>query len=320
MGFFKKSLNVVLIWSAILIVGSLILFPMRFGINVSAGIFIYAIFEITYYLIVLFALKIRSTWLEIFQSAGLTFMYRITLGTVFGFLISVMYSMEISVALTIAISRYFPAILLQIIAAPLVMRAFYSGSVTAVSSRKNRQLAEKRSGTDFQSGRDVPARQNKPVRNVEKSMPMQKTGPDTSVGLDTNGFERAVRYLGEHHAVIMAAVIDHDGLTVSSFKRGDIDTELWAPAGLVLQDVNAQVLKKRTADYRPERLDLFFGGNKLVINKVFGNSLLVISQQEIDDLLGIRISQAIEIIKKYVSERYGTDEPSRAEEKYVSST
>jgi len=320
MGFFKKSLNVILAWSALLIVGSLILFPTRFGFHISAGVFVYAIFEITYYLFILYALKVRSSWLEIFQSAGLTFIYRITLGTVLGFLLSVMYSMDFSVALTIAISRYLPAILLQVIAAPLVIRTLYTSSASAVHSRRNRLASEPASKPRMENRAETPVRQNKPVRKGKMSVPVKDTGADTSVGLDTNGFERAVRYLGEHHAVIMAAVIDHEGLTMSSFKRGDIDAESWAPAGLVLQEQNARILKRRTDDFNPERLDLFFGGNKLVINKIYGYSLLVISQQEIDDLLGIRISQAIEIIKKYVSERYGTDEPSRAEEKYVSST
>ncbi len=316
MGFMKKNTNMVLIWSALLIVVSLIVFPSRFGLQISAGIFIYAVFEIIYYMIVFYVLRLRTSWLDIFQSAGLTFVYRIALGTVFGIILTIMYSMDLSVALTIALSRYFPAVLLHIIAAPLVMRYFYVDMPTVSRPRESRRASGHGAGTITAKRPTPSALTNNPARKRELS----GGGSNTSVSHETNGFERAVRYLGEHHAVILAAVVDCEGLTMSTYKRGDIDAELWTPMSLVLQEENARILKRCEKEYRSERLDLFFSGKKLVINQVSGYSLLVLSNFEVDDLLGIRISQAGDIIRKYVSERYGVFRPLRAEEKYVSST
>lgn len=137
---------------------------------------------------------------------------------------------------------------------------------------------------------------------------------------DGDGFQRAVRYLGEHQAVLLATAIDAEGLTLAVFKRGESDPEQWAPYSLLFQQTNEGLLRKTRDENCVDRLDLVFGPNRLVIVKIENYSLLVLCRHEDDELLGIRITQAADIIRKYASERYGHLMPSVTEERYVSNS
>ena len=118
----------------------------------------------------------------------------------------------------------------------------------------------------------------------------------------------------------MAAVVDYEGLTMSSFFRDGVDVEEWAPLALLFNEANTKILNRLTGVTGPERLDLTFNRDKLFALKVSQFTLLVLSNREDDDLLGIRLAQASDIISKYVSERYDKLLSASPEEKYVSST
>lgn len=149
---------------------------------------------------------------------------------------------------------------------------------------------------------------------------MSDSSTAVSIGHDIDGFERAVRYLGEHQAVVLAAVVDREGLTLAVFKRGEIDSERWAPFSLMFREANERLLERNADDFGVEHLDMVFSSGRLVSLKIIDLSLLVLSNHEEDELLRIRIKQAADIIRKYTSERYGESLPSGTEERYVSST
>ncbi|MBN2226429.1 MAG: hypothetical protein JW763_03610 [candidate division Zixibacteria bacterium] len=311
-----KENTQVLLWSCLLIVGSLVIFPERLGFTTGTGFFVYTVFEIGYYLLVFYFLRLGTSWLDIFKGAGLTLLYRVMLGTIFGVIISVLYSMSFSVALTLGVSRYFPAILLQIAAAPFVARIWLS--IHSENVRPSRQRAVYQQAEHPRVEDTVPG-YHKPERAVS-TQPFESDSPDTQVTHDTNGFERAVRYLGEHHAVALAAVIDREGLTTAVFRRGDADPDAWAPMSLLFRQAVADVLRRQVTNDGPDRMDITFTQKKLAITRIGDFNLLVLSQQETDDLLGIRITQATDIVKRFISERYGKVLSSRPEEQYVSNT
>lgn len=142
----------------------------------------------------------------------------------------------------------------------------------------------------------------------------------TAVSFDTNGFERAVKYLGEHHAVLLAAVVDHEGLTLAAFKRGPENIERWTSYSLLFQKANEDLLHKNNQNDCLDHLDLTFGTNRLSIIRTGSFNLLVLSDSEQDDLLSIRVTQAADIIRKYTSERYGKLLLAETEEQYVSNS
>jgi hypothetical protein len=143
----------------------------------------------------------------------------------------------------------------------------------------------------------------------------------SSVAHEVDGFDRAVRYLGEHHAVLLAAVVDSEGLTMGSFKRDGYDPDQWAPYSLLFRSANEELLERHSqGEHNITQLDLTFGPFRLVVVNLENFNLLVLFNHDEDDLLGIRINQAADLIRKYTSERYGSLLSSGTEERYVSST
>lgn len=317
----SKNSRLVLLISSLLIVVPMVIFRPNSGIDLSTGFSTYAMFEVIFYGVVLFIFRPSTTLLKLLQGAGLTFLYRIVLGTIFGALISVTYGIGFSVSLTLGISRYLPAILLQALAAPFAMKPYYL-AMLGEDVRERRHYP--RSASAVSQGKEETTRQYisraemKPGVITERRQAEPKA--EMVLGHDINGFERAVRYLGEHHAVMIAAVVDMEGLTLASFKRGNIEPDDWIPLSMLFQRSNESILRRNKEGNSPDRLDLSFGSCKLVIVKISNFNLLILSHREEDELLGVRITQAADIIRKYSSERYGNMVPTSPEEKYVSNT
>jgi predicted regulator of Ras-like GTPase activity (Roadblock/LC7/MglB family) len=283
--------------------------------------------EIIFYGTVFYFIRPRSSLLQLLAGAGLTFLYRIMLGTVFGTLIAILYKMDFSVSLTLGVSKYLPAIFLHIIVAPFIMRPFFLAIASDQETKGRRPFREDRAFTPAQE----EGRVAQPFRpQVDEQAPVSATpvedkiltGADKIiVSHDTNGFERAVKYLGEHRAVLLATVVDYEGLVLASFNRHIADPNLWSAYSLVFQQINKNLLDKNGKDHTINNIDLTFDTDRLTIMKVENFNLLVLSNNEEDKLLGIRITQAADIIRKYTSERYGKLLSKDTEEQqYVSST
>jgi hypothetical protein len=318
----RKNWQLILLISSLLIVVPMVVFPRKLGMNLATGSFIYSLFEVFYYGLVLFLFRPRTTLFKLFQGAGLTFLYRILLGTILGVFFWVMYGTSFSISLTLSISRYLPAVLLQIAVAPFAMRSVYL-LMLGDDLRRPRNRIKKYEPAPVNRFEETAS--SRPVHPEPKSMATFERKiiePKTEIapGHEFNGFERAVRYLAEHHAVLLAAVVDNEGLTMASFHRGLFEPDDWAPLSLLFQSANEKILGRNRGGADPDRLDIAFGNNKIVIVKTANFNLLVISNRDEDDLVGIRISQAAEMIKKYTSERYGKLMSSVTEEKYVSNT
>jgi len=326
----KKDSQLVILLSGIVIIIPMVVFPARLGMDVSTGSFAYAIVEILWYAAVFFVMRSQASLLQVFQGAGLTFLYRIVVGTVFGLFISIMYGVNLSAALSLGVSRYFPAILLHILTAPFIMKTVYLAILGEYESgqRRGRALAPKSADSE-----ESPIDQPYFPRNEEsRSSAIGSAGasssakisaehrPEIVLGQDTNGFDRAVRYLGELGAVKMAAVVDHEGLSVATYRHGDLDIDKWTPLAELIKNVNKTVIKRNYESPDLQRIDLYAGSERICVLDISGFSILVISNREEDDLLGVRLHQAAEMVRKYISERYGKILSSSPEEKYVSNT
>jgi predicted regulator of Ras-like GTPase activity (Roadblock/LC7/MglB family) len=141
-----------------------------------------------------------------------------------------------------------------------------------------------------------------PAPPREKKTPRFSDAPKQSQ--EINGFERAVRYIGEHGSVDLAAVVDDEGLVMANFVRGQFDAERWAPLSLVFLQNNEQVLRKGQLE-TPEKLDIILKEKRVIVARDGSFSLMVISERQSDDVLSIRINQGLEMISRYVAERYG---------------
>lgn len=319
----NKKFAQVILFSALLIVVPMFYFPARFGMELATGSFAYSMFEVVFYGFLFYIFRPGSSLLQLFAGAGLTFLYRIVMGTILGVFLSIFYSMDFSVSLALGVSRYLPAIALHILAAPFVMRPFFLAIADEPAySPRRRSVAARPAAADREydvvTQPYLPRSEGRPTVDSSERVTEAKGG--TVMLGESDGFHRAVRYIGEHHAVLLAAVVDFEGLTMATFQRDGCDPELWAPYSLLFREANDRLLKKINDDNGVGRLDLIFGPRRLVIVNVDSVNLLVLFRHEDDELLGIRIMQAADMIRKYVSERYGHLKPSSTEERYVSNS
>ena len=101
----------------------------------------------------------------------------------------------------------------------------------------------------------------------------------------------------------LAAVVDHEGLLLSDFSRGGIIAEDVAPFALLIKANGAGSMNFLSYGC-PERVEFQLSNDRIVLCYEESYCLMVIAERHNDDLLNIRINQAMEMVKKYMSERY----------------
>ena len=325
----------ILLISLLLLIVPMVAFPARLGTQLARTSLINVFFEMVVYAVVVFLFNRRASLIQLLQASGACLVYRFGMGAILGVLIAAVYGIEIRVAVTFGMASYLPAIILHIFSTPFVLRPALlqllptdskerlvqrgiSASVPGKSGGVAASVSPSR-GTVPQT--DRVAGIGSPVENRELGLPdttAENAHPSLPAG-DINGFDRAVRYIGEHGSVSLACVIDHEGLLVSNFKRGEVVPEDWAPLALLLVDGSTNVLQRRDLEC-PDRIDITCMEKRITVARKHAFTLMVVAEQQSDNLLNIRINQAIDIIDRFVTERYGQQTRADLEKTYASST
>jgi hypothetical protein len=312
----------------------IIVFPSSFGLQLAKGSLVYVVWELVFYGIVVYAMQRRGGLLHLLPAAGLCLVYRLFVGAALGLIIAVTYGMDVTVSLTLGLSSYLPAVLLHVAVAPFILMEVVDQFYRA-TTKKREKTPEKSQPVSADYGRttlavsrtrgfvkdDVPLAHPEPTPEpIRADLPLRETTAGVHPpNAELNGFERAVRYVGEHHSVHLAAVVDCEGLLLANHRRGDIESEDWAPLALLFVQSNGELLRRWHLS-EPERLNLVLKDKRVSVAGVGDRYLMVIAERESDDLLNIRINQALEIVRKYVEERFGNVSNANVENRYVSST
>jgi hypothetical protein len=138
---------------------------------------------------------------------------------------------------------------------------------------------------------------------ARKPMDYKAGGETQYTSVDLNGFDKATKYLGEDGSVRLAAVLDNEGLLLSNFTRGGLAAEDIAPYALTIAAACADKIGRLEFE-APERIEFMLKNERIVVATEEHWTLMIIAERRGDDLLDIRIIQSIEMIKKYMSERY----------------
>jgi len=315
--------------SMLVLIAPMILFPDRLGTGLVRASLINVVYELVYYSAVIFFFYRRASFLKIAQIAGLCLVYRLALGTVFGLLIAAMYSMNLTISLTLGLASYLPAILLHIVVTPFILKPI-AVQLVPYTKRKRQPVEEP-------APHEVPEHsQTAAAVSVEQAIirptPMPVTEPEVHLSRESrvgspsgpehaeaNGFDRAVRYIGEDSSVQLAVVVDDEGLLLGQFRRGEMEADDWAPFSLLFCEANRDALQ-RAGWGSPEKIDLLIKDTRIVVAREDSWCLMVVAQRHANDFLNIRINQGLEIIRKYIAQRYGQKLSVNAEKMYVSST
>jgi len=330
----------------------LLFFPQMFGTQLAKASIVIFLYELVFYGFVIFLFNRRVSLWGLVQAAGLCLVFRLGLSIALGLLITGLYAMSLSVSLKLGLYSYLPGVVFYAVITPFIMKPMIDkmNKKEIKPSRKADRKAAMQLSEPIWSNpaaseetAPMPVRETpvvamaapkpaslpamgKKVPVMASSEPAPASEPSRGfLQSDINGFERAIRYIGEHAAVHLATVVDHEGLMLANFKRGDIDPEAWAPLALVFFESNRQVLNRAVTN-PPEKIDIVLKDQRIVVARVSKASLMVVAERQSDDFLNIRINQGLDIIKKYIDERYSRifednkDNEDKVENINVSST
>ena len=287
---------------------------------------IYIVYELIFYGAVVALFDRGATLRGLLPVAAICFVYRMALGAVFSFTIAAIYSMNVGISLRLGLFEYMPVILTYIVVTPFILKPV----LKQFRLRKENELVPKQPFvTDGQISEDrmSTAELQTHSPSVPQSNEFQKPDVYTEpeIQMDTqpemplssiNGFERATRYIGEDASVQLVAVIDDEGLMLGHFYRGDVDLDDWAPFPFLLRNANKDVFA-RAVSGDPEKIRVDLADMRITVAFEESFNLLVVSERQAEEFINIRINQGLEIIRKYITERYSRNMFDKPERTYV---
>lgn len=313
----KNTRRAVLLFSLILVAVPMVVFPHRLGMGLGGGSAVNLLYEMVYYGLVLFLFRRNTTLAALSVGVALTLVYRLVLGAVFGLALVVMYDLSLPVAFSLGMAKYMPAILLQAVCAPFVLRTVYLGLSNNLAPRRSRRSSRWTPSPTIIDDAEakaaaVPARETIPTIRPEFAPP---TPP-----IEGNQFERAMAYLGESGAVRMALLADQEGLPLAKFVRGGEDVDAWAPLAVMVLSQNRGLIARVDDRNDTDKVDIVARGVRLLVRRIDRVVLMVAAEPNVDETIHIRIAQAADMIRKYMSERYSPAVFARVEDRYVSNS
>jgi len=119
-----------------------------------------------------------------------------------------------------------------------------------------------------------------------------------------NKFQTTLEYLVEYRGVKGAVIFDNEGLIVGSIGQENIDAECFSPLTLLILERTDKVLSR--LDENPvQSMVIKTNDSWLTINRCIDNLILVVNAAiETDELLKVRIGQAVEMIKSHLKDKY----------------
>lgn len=317
------------IGTVVAVAAPLAVYPTLFGKDLLEASWQYIPYEAVLYGLV-GAIAFRcADLISILKVAGLSLAYRLVIGSLLGILIAVVFSTDIDLAIPLAEVSYWPGLVLQIILTPLVLMPVlkeFGVRPSAPRREPGRATTATPVRTQFPA---TPARErSEPVhvapRPREISFPEATAAPGrmtadsavTTIPADLNGFDRAVRYVAEHGSVYFVAVVDHEGLLLANYFRGQLDPEDLAPLAVSFLDWNRLIVNKGHFG-EIEKIDILLKEKRLVLGRIGSWCMMTLAERLADDLLNIRINQGLDMLKKHWLERNGSNRQNEVEKAYV---
>ncbi|RME19005.1 MAG: hypothetical protein D6800_14865 [Candidatus Zixiibacteriota bacterium] len=315
----NRDVSRLVLFTLLILIVPMVTFPALLGTTLLKASMLFGLYELAFYAIVTFIFHRQANLLQLVQAAGLCLVYRLAVGAVFGVLIAVMYAMDMSVSVTLGISSYVPAIALHVLATPFILKPAIDDIIPVRRRRVAPPQPEAAPTPQPVAPRPQVSERVKPAQPVPAADPSATGVGVTVMPMDKEipGFDRATRYIGEDGSVQIAAVVDHEGLLLSNYRRGNLDPEDWAPLALLMVDAGGAVMGRAGLGV-PERLSAVVDDFSVTVVRESGCYLLVVAEKRGEDLLRVRINQAREMIRKYIEERYAKAENEpKLESKYV---
>jgi predicted regulator of Ras-like GTPase activity (Roadblock/LC7/MglB family) len=118
-----------------------------------------------------------------------------------------------------------------------------------------------------------------------------------------NKFQSALEYLLEYQGVKGAIIFDKEGLAVCHLSRDDADPELFSPLALLMLEQTSTVLT-RLGETAVNFMIIKNNESWITIERINDLILVVRAGHDTNELLKVRIGQAVDMVRNYVKENY----------------
>ena len=321
----NRVIRQITLLSLLMVTAPMVAFPEQFGTDLGKASFLGACFELVFYCVVLFAFHRTQNLARLVGAGFLCYLYRLSLGVMLGLFISVMYSMNLSVSLTLSIFGYLPGVVLHILTTPFILKSAFGEE--APGGRRMTQDSTASTLPASGTTQFVATRENRP-NQISAYKAKERVKPATSEFKSSrskfsesdskriSGFDQAVSHIASESSVLLAVLVDREGLCLAQTGRGDFIAEDYAPfAREIFEQVQSPLDRCQVG--RPLRMELYQAEHKVFLARSEHFDLMVLAERLSDDLLGIRVGQGLEIAKKYFADRYGDKSPVKPEKAYV---
>ncbi len=316
-----RVIRQVALLSLLVVIAPMVAFPEQFGTGLGKASLLNIVLELVFYCTALFFLNRTNSLPSLVKAGAICLAYRLSIGILLGLFITLMYSMNIRVSMTLSVFGYLPGLFLHILATPFILRPFFSAdtqrSIAKPAGQPMASTAASSGMTSIAVSRDHrPADHSRfmPPNQQSASLPSSPKRPQDESS--KNGFDQATHHIGVETSVKVAVLVDNEGLCLSYFTRGDISHEEYAPFALQYFE-QLQPSLDRSSMGSPEKIELTLNDHRLFLARSGIFHLLVVADRQGDDLLSIRVTQGLEIAKKYFADRYGDKSPAKPERAYV---
>ncbi len=118
-----------------------------------------------------------------------------------------------------------------------------------------------------------------------------------------NKFQATLEYLAEYRGVKAATICDDEGLVIGSIGQENIDAEYFSPLALLILEQTNKVLNRLNEN--PVQSMVIKTNDSWLTIECIDNIILVVNAAiETDELLKVRIGQAVEMIKSHLKDKY----------------
>ncbi len=125
----------------------------------------------------------------------------------------------------------------------------------------------------------------------------------TKIETRENKFQTALKYLGEYRGVQGAVIFDNDGLVISHIGGDDFDAETFSSLALLMLELTNNVLNR--LDENPVQT-MMVKTKDCWITCIRSDDLILVVKADkgTDELLKVRIGQAVDMINLHFRDNY----------------
>lgn len=328
--FGSRDILQLIVFSLVVVLGPLLLYPRNFDLSPEIGLGALVILEALYYTVVLTFINSGSGLMATLLGVVISLVYRVFLAFLFGVMVYAPGGVTFQTAFLEGLYGYWPAFSVFALCSPFVMLSlvkhiidsldYTEESPVGVAGVPSHPRAGVAGASSFANAPYFPHAQESQAA-APTADPSEFTfgaDADREQLAGASGFERAVEYLGMNAAVRVAAVVDFDGLEMASISRAGYVSQTWSPFALSMFDNNSEIFS-RYGKETPQKIELFYDDLRIECRLIGAFFLIVVAERQADELLGVRVNQAGEMIEKYISERYSQELFANTEGKDVRS-